>query len=153
MSLTPAYTCSICRRTLTLPPGQIIGEKPEEHQARVAKLLSEHLGADHKEAMAHAMLTGNALMGLVILFHFQHNDAAMHEYIKVHAQGVRRFTSRFMGRWRITDAMIEQNVADYPLGLSRDEAVKMLKSMRDEIDEAPEQPATVQANQTPAIPK
>lgn len=155
MSLLTGYTCKICRQTLTLPPGQIIGEKPEEREARIARLLSEHMGKNHQPQMAHAMLTGNALVGLVICFHYEHNDQQLHEIVRQKAAGVRRFTSQFLGRWRITDEMIESMVEQqmpYESDI-RDEAIRLLKSMRDQIDEAPEQPTTAPQARTPAIPK
>lgn len=152
MSLTPAYTCKLCRRALTLPPGQIIGEKPEEHQSRVAKMLSEHMGTEHAKEYGFAFMTGNALTGLVICQHFQHNDEKLSAYVQQNATGVRRFTSMFLGRWRVTDQMIERIVegelrnlsADQPV-LAREVIINMLKSMRDQVDEAPEQPSSLVA--------
>lgn len=142
MSLTPVYTCKICRRSLTIQGPPLIGEKPEDYQAKVAKMLSEHLGKEHEQQMAGAMLTGNALGGLIICHHFSHNDPDLQKYVQLHAASVRRFTGAFIGRWRITDTMIESMVnghfaEDDP---SRGMVIGWLKSMRDQVDEAPEQP-------------
>lgn len=141
MSLTPAYTCKLCRRTLTLPPGQIIGEKPQERYNRASEMLSEHFGTEHKQEYGFAFLTGNALTGLVVWTQFQHNDKDMLEFVQRNAAGVRRFTSKpeLLGRWRITDAMIE-SIVNSEVSLSRETVIAMLKSMRDQVDEAPEQP-------------
>lgn len=142
MSLTPVYTCQICHRCLTLPGPLIVGEKPEAHQGRVATLLTEHIATQHEKEFGDAAATANALMGMMTVSLFVHNDAVLKDQIAEGAAKVRRFTGRpeFLGRWRVTDAMIEQIVGHE---LPRATVVEMLKSMRDQIDEAMEQPAAV----------
>lgn len=151
MSLTPVYTCQICRRSLTLPGTLIVGEKPEAHQARVAELLSEHVATEHKQDFGHAAITANALMGMMMVSLFQHNDNVLKDIVAQGAAKVRRFTGRpeFLGRWRVTDAMIEGIVRQSSPNdsasatLQYSTVIEMLKSMRDQIDEAMEQPAAV----------
>lgn len=144
MSLTPVYTCQICRRSLTLPGPLIVGEKPEAHQARVAEMLAGHVATEHKEEFGQAALTANALMGMMTVSLFQHNDNVLKAQIAEGAAKVRRFTGRpeFLGRWRIADAMIEQIVGQHD-ELPREVVIAMLQSMRDQADEAMEQPAAV----------
>lgn len=137
-TLSPTYTCTICRRTFSFTGQIIVGQSREERMARVAQQLATHLGNDHKEDMAQAMMAGSHHVGWLITSKvFKHNDPdLMHEQL-VYRMRLRRLADEI----EVTDERIEKQVQ----GMFGDEyhgrtieqtkgcVVSLMKQMRDAI--------------------
>src|ERR1035437_1112031 len=105
-TLTPTYTCSICRQTFQTAGTPIIGEKPTDRMNRTMGLLAEHLGTVHKEQFAQIYLAGNQFAGWIMAQQFQHNDVD----IARETDKTRGHLRKLLKKVSITDEMIDAQV-------------------------------------------
>ena len=138
-ALAPAYTCNVCRKTLSLKGPPIIGEQPQQRMQRVTEMLAHHLGTEHKERMFHCFMAGQQFGGWLVMQQYTHSDAPLLS----HGEEVRIKTRQFTKRVNVTDDAIAKQVHDHLHMIDapgRAVVIALLKGLRDSLDETPADP-------------
>ena len=135
-ALAPAYTCNVCKKTLSLKGPPIIGEQPQQRMQRVSEMLAHHLGTEHKDRMFNIAMAGQQFAGWLTFNQYSHNDAPL----LAHAEEVRTKTRQFTKRVVVTDEAIKKQVHDHLQIIdapAREVVIALLKGVRDVLDETP----------------
>jgi len=144
-ALVGAYTCSICRQTLTLKDPILIGEKPAERRNRIGQMMLEHLAQHHDKHLALMFAAGEGFKGYLYSRTFTHNDSDLAAAQSLSQENFRKFV--VPAKPIITDQQIEQTVdqhlnlqnnlkgaiSDQSIGDLRNLIVVMMKQMRDAL--------------------
>jgi len=134
-ALAPAYTCRICRKTLTLNSVPIIGEQMPQRLGRVAQALYQHFEAEHKKESVILGIGGQQYAGWRLTEMFAHNDADLERESNAARLQFRQHTKRV----QISDETIEKQVYAHLGSLNADQmvtAIGLMKGLRDSLDEA-----------------
>lgn len=136
--LIPAYTCQVCRRTLTLSGPPIIGESREAQLGRVSKMLAEHFGNEHKEQMMQTQIHGMNFAGWLLWSRFQHNNAELEKESEKIRLSIRQFSKRV----HVPDESLESQINTHlkpetmTPGEIRSTVIRLLKGLRNVLEEA-----------------
>lgn len=133
-ALTPTYTCKHCRKVFTLTGPPIIGEQVPQRLGRVAKMLLDHLAAEHKEAVIQTQLAGQQFSGWLLPEQFTHTDAELARESNQIRLKVRQFTRRINITDETIDAQIQRHLS-FLAGPEQDTVRTILRTLRDSLDE------------------
>lgn len=145
-SLSPTYTCQICRKTFGIQGTPIVGEPAEQKALRTLNMLAAHLQESHKEAIGAATTCAVELSRMLIMSTFRHNDAFLLADSERIRRGLRQ--ASFSPADHISDATIEAQVEAHIMrhegheasyGQIRSKAIAVLKDLRDRLEGAPPQ--------------
>jgi hypothetical protein len=139
-ALTPGYTCSFCRRTFSPTNPPVIGERPEDRIGRLSGMLAGHLAKEHKQEFATLALSGQQVVGWILTTQFRHNDPQLTQFSEATRKQIRKITKVV----EISDEKIAAQVdalLSVGNGATRENLIRLLKGMRDAIEETPPTPA------------
>ena len=105
----------------------IIGERPEERQARKVETLAHHLHACNPKALMSAVMAGASLQGILIASSFELDDALQTSLLTTQA-AIHEMTRRV----RLPDESIEVRVRQMKLPPDVEpKVVEVMRQMRD----------------------